>query len=237
MSSTSAEVIKGTCPNCGTGMRAFVRCRHTVEHPDDGDGTSASDTGLILECCGCATVYFRHDFWFSEWDEVVDHPITGEPSLRPGIRHTYWPPPAARRRPAWLDRVQERDTKLTELLHEMYSALDGDLRVLAAIGVRTAFDRATELLGVEPAISFDDKLMRLVDDGRISGDEKKILAVLVDAGGAAAHRSWRPRRDQLDTMLDAIESFLHRALIVKDGIAKLEAAVPAKQKRRHGKQH
>lgn len=139
---------------------------------------------------------------------------------------------ARREEAAWLDRVQERDTKLTELLHEMYSALDGDLRVLAAIGVRTAFDRATELLGVEPAISFDDKLRRLVDDGRISGDEKKILAVLVDAGGAAAHRSWRPRRDQLDTMLDAIESFLHRALIVKDGIAKLEAAVPAKQKTR-----
>jgi len=37
---------------------------------------------------------------------------------------------------------------------------------------------------------------------------------------------------QLDTMFDAIESFLHRAFIVKDGIAKLEASVPAKQKRR-----
>ncbi|MGV3518718.1 MAG: DUF4145 domain-containing protein [Luteitalea sp.] len=98
-------------------------------------------------------------------------------------------------------------------------------------------EKARAIQGVEPAISFDDKLRRLVDDGRIGGDEKKILAVLVDAGGAAAHRSWRPRRDQLDTMLDAIESFLHRALIVKDGIAKLEAAVPAKQKRRPGNQN
>lgn len=173
---------------------------------------------------------------FSEWDEVVDHPITGEPSMQPGIRHTYWPPPAARKRPAWLDRVQERDTKLTELLHEVYSAFDGDLRVLAAVGVRTAFDRATELLGVDPAISFGEKLRRLVDDGRISRDERKILAILVDAGGAAAHRSWRPRRDQLDTMLDAIESFLHRAFIVNQGIGKLEVSVPTKQKRRARKQ-
>jgi hypothetical protein len=233
----SPEVIKGNCPNCGTGTRAFVRCRHTVDHPDDGDGTSASDTGLILECCGCAIVYFRQDFWFSEWDEVVDHPITGEPSMHRGIRHTYWPPPAVRKRPAWLERVQKRDTKLAELLNEMYSALDGDLRVLAAIGVRTAFDRATELLGVDPAISFGEKLRCLVDDGRVSGDEKRTLAVLVDASGAAAHRSWRPSRDQLATMLDAIESFLHRALVVNDGIGKLEASFPAKPKRRRaGKQ-
>lgn len=235
MSSTSPEVIKGNCPDCGAGKRAFVRGRHTVEHHDDDDGTSASDTGLLLECCGCTTVYFRHDFWFSEWDEVVDDPITGEPSMRRGIRQTYWPRPTARKRPTWLNRVQERDAKLGELLDEMYSALDGDLRVLAAIGVRTAFDRASEILGVDPAISFDEKLGRLFDDGRVSDDEKKILAVLVDAGGAAAHRSWRPRRDQLDTMLDAIESFLHRTFVVKDGIAKLEASVPAKPKRKKSK--
>src|SRR5438309_1209540 len=85
------EIIRGHCPNCGSGRKAFSRGRHEVEHVDDGDGTSANDTGMILECCGCERVYFRRDYWFSEWDEIVDHPISGEQTMRRGIETTYWP--------------------------------------------------------------------------------------------------------------------------------------------------
>jgi hypothetical protein len=49
----------------------------------------------------------------------------------------------------------------------------------------------------------------------------------VDAGSAAAHRGWRPNHEELNTMIDVVESFLHRSFIVGDGIKKLKAAVPA----------
>jgi hypothetical protein len=225
------EIIKGHCPSCGKSRKAFIRAKHVVEHPDDGDGTSASDTGMILECCGCERVYFRRDYWFSEWDEVVDHPVSGQPMMQHGIQTSYWPSEIARTRPKWLDALRARDKSLGLLLDEMYSALDADLRVLSAIGARTAFDRASELLGVDPAIRFQEKLDSLGVNGKISLDEEKTLEVLVNAGSAAAHRAWRPAPDELNTMVDVVESFLHRSFVVGDGIAKLKASVPAKPKR------
>ena len=230
--SSEDKIIKGHCPNCGSGRKAFVRASHVVQHPDDGDGASASDTGMILECCGCERVYFRRDYWFSEWETIVDHPVTGQPMLEGGTETTYWPSVIARQRPKWLDPLRDRDNSLGLLLDEMYSALDADLRVLAAIGARTVFDRASELLGVDAAISFQKKLDSLGANGKISLDEEKTLEALVDAGSAAAHRAWRPQPDELNTMMDVVESFLHRSFIVGDGIAKLKASVPEKPQRK-----
>jgi hypothetical protein len=172
----------------------------------------------------------RH--WFSEWDEIVDHPVSGQPMIRPGVETIYWPSVIKRARPKWFDALRERDNSLGLLLDEMYSALDADLRVLAAIGARTVFDRASELLGVDEGLSFQEKLDRLAADGKTSLDEAKTLQALVDAGSAAAHRAWRPQPDELNTMIDVVESFLHRSFIVGDGIAKLRASVPEKRRRK-----
>lgn len=184
---------------------------------------------MILECCGCEEVYFRKDFWFSEWETIFDDPMTGEPRMEGGVETSYWPAPVRRKRPKWLEKT---DRDLGKLLNEMYSALDNDLCVLAAIAARTVFDRASQLLGVDAADSFKEKLDRLSADGKISGDEKGILHVLVDAGSAAAHSGWRPQVDELSTMIDVVESFLHRSFIVGGGIKKLKASVPAKPRRK-----
>ena len=120
---------------------------------------------------------------------------------------------------------------LGNLLTEMYDALATDVRVLAAIAVRTAFDRASEKFGVDPGKSFKDKLDYLSCFGHIGYDEEHVLRVLVDAGSAAAHRAWRPSTDELHTMVDTLESFLHRSFVIGDGIKKLKAAVPPKPPR------
>ena len=206
------QIVKGHCPNCGS-RKAYGRCEHVVELSGEDDGTSASDTGMILECCGCERIYFRRDFWISEWD-------TNET--------VYWPAPVRRQRPNWFQKIQESERDLGMLLEEMYAALDNDLRVLAAIAVRTVFDRASELLEVDPALPFEKKLERLRDDGTIGVDEEKSLRVLVDAGSAAAHRGWRPKADELSTMVDLVEAFLHRSFVLGDGIEKLKASVPAR---------
>jgi hypothetical protein len=186
---------------------------------------------MILECCGCERVYFRREYWFSEWETIGEHPVTGEPTLEGGVETTYWPAPITRQRPKWLDGIEEADRDLGNLLREMYAALDNDLRVVSAIAARTVFDRASELLGIDPAIRFQEKLHSLGANGKISIDEEGTLLVLVDAGSAAAHRGWRPKPEELNTMIDVVESFLHRSFIVGDGIAKLKAVVPPKPKR------
>jgi hypothetical protein len=114
---------------------------------------------------------------------------------------------------------------------EMYDALAGDLRVLAAIAARTVFDRSSEFLGVDPALTFSQKLDKLGGDGKIGVDEHNILEVLVDAGSAAAHRAWRPSTAELGTMIDVVESFLQRSFVLGDGIKKLKASVPPKHQR------
>jgi hypothetical protein len=186
---------------------------------------------MILECCGCERIFFRRDYWFSEWEMIVDNPYTGKPQMEGGVETTYWPAPVKRKKPEWIDDIAKADKTLGKLLFEMYAALNNDLRVLAAIGARTAFDRSSELLKIDAALTFKGKLDELVAIGKVSKDERAILEVLVDAGNAAAHRGWTPKSTELSTMMTIVEAFLHRAFILGDGIQKLKAAVPPKPTR------
>jgi len=233
MSEPASAIIKAHCPDCGGQRNAHVRGEHLVKGSDDDDGTSWSDTGRILECCGCSRIFFRRDFWFSEWETLGEHPITGEPRMEGGFKTTYWPAPVTRQPPKWVHNIEEGDRDLGSLLSEMYAALNNDLRVLAAIGARTAFDRSSEILGVDPSLTFRDKLNELVTLGKVSKDERDTLSVLVDASSAAAHRGWRPKPEAINTMLDVVETFLHRSFILGDGIKKLKAAVAGKPPRNH----
>jgi hypothetical protein len=94
----------------------------------------------------------------------------------------------------------------------------------------TVFDCSSEELGIDPGLTFDKKLAELQAKGKISVDERDTLRVLVDAGSAAAHRGWRPEIEELNTMMDVVETFLHRTFTLDDGIKKLKAAVPARSK-------
>jgi uncharacterized protein DUF4145 len=220
------KVIEAHCPDCGGMRKAYVRGEHVAEGSDDDGVTSWSDTGRILECCGCSRIFFRRDFWFSERDTEGEHPVTGEPRTERGVETTYWPAPAARKPPKWVNNLEAVDWELFRLLSEMYTALNNDLRVLAAIGARTVFDRSSELLGVPPKFTFAVKLRELCCQGKVSKDEHDTLGVLVDAGSAAGHRGWRPKPEELNTMMDVVETFLHRSFVLGDGIKKLKASIP-----------
>jgi hypothetical protein len=206
----------------------FVRGKHAVHHQDTESPTSATDTGMILECCGCQRVFFRRDYWFSEWETIGENPYTGQPQLEGGTETTYWPPPVQRKPPEWSDKIAKADRVLGRLLSEMYTALNSDLRVLTAIGARTAFDRASELLNVDPALRFDQKLDALVSLGKVGTGERETLGILVDAGSAAAHRGWMPKAKELRTMITIIEGFLHREFVLAERLKRLKAAVPPK---------
>lgn len=183
---------------------------------------------MILECCGCELVFFRRDFWFSEWETIGENPRTGQPQLEGGVETTYWPAAVKRKLPDWIDKIAKADKILGKLLSEMYAALNNDLRVLAAIGARTAFDRSSQLLKVDPNLTFSAKLDALVTMGKVGPDERGTLEVLVYAGSAAAYRGWVPNSEQLNTMMRIVEAFLYRAFILDARLQKLKAAVPPK---------
>ncbi|MBJ2153874.1 DUF4145 domain-containing protein [Paracoccus sp. IB05] len=109
---------------------------------------------------------------------------------------------------------------------ELYSGLDNGLSTLAGIGIRTCFDRATELVKVDTNLSFARKLDALFADGRIGSTEKDILVALIDAGSAAAHRGWSPSSGDLRTMMDVLEQFIHRTFFLRHESEQLRGRVP-----------
>jgi hypothetical protein len=129
--------------------------------------------------------------------------------------------------PDWTHELQDRE--LFALLEELYGALNNEYMVLAAIGVRTAFDIATESLGIDSSLSFADKLRQVQLQGHVGPQEKEALEVLVEAGSAAAHRAWKPTHDQLAAMMDALESFLKRAFLTNRKMRALKGAVPPRR--------
>jgi hypothetical protein len=131
---------------------------------------------------------------------------------------------AGRPAPDWIHELE--DKVLSALLEELYGAFNNEYRVLAAIGARTAFDRATETLGINPSLTFAQKLNKAQSDGLVGANERNALEVMITAGSAAAHRGWRPSQDTLTAMMGALESFLHREFVTNRKLVAIKGAVP-----------
>lgn len=216
----------GHCPSCGA-ERADVVAEHKEEYrsPD----FDADTYYQVLECRGCGAHYFKSSSSNSEdYHYYYDHEIGSE--AREHIETiNYWPPAAKRKPPEWADEIRFEDRILGSLFDDVYTALSNNLGVLAAIGMRTVFDRASELLKIDPAKTFQQKLDELKAGDHITEKEKTVLGALIDAGSAAAHRGWQPKPKQLDAMMTILEAFLHRAFLLEDIGAELGKGVPKRQ--------
>jgi hypothetical protein len=224
----SEPSLKGYCPTCSAERFADAVAVHE-ERWDEGP-FSYCRRHSILKCRGCQTVYVERA---DSCDDDVEylHDETGEVETFYPERKSYWPAPTQRAAPSWI-HVLESDPDLKALYDELYAALNGDLRVLAAIGVRTVFDRVSESLGVDPALPFDKKLADLKAKGKIGGDELALLDILTNAGNAAAHRGWRPSPQDLETLVATLEAFLYRTLVLDNEVKALGQGVPRKPKPR-----
>jgi hypothetical protein len=223
------ETTKGHCPTCGAERYADIVCQHVEKSENEETGIWGERTFYILKCRGCEAVYFRKDHQHSEeWDH--DHnPRTGEVETYYPVQTTYYPALSKRSVPDWNWRLSIIDHDLDALTTELYRALDADVSVLAAVGVRTVFDRASQLLGIDPELNFAEKLEALVRSGAIGTGERDNLKALTDAGSAAAHRGWKPSLTALNTMMSILENFLYRNFILKGDAASLSEAIPARR--------
>jgi hypothetical protein len=238
----SRGIVRGHCPNCDADRNAEVLAEDTVEEEDKLHGFWAKSSYSILRCLGCDRRYIRHGEVCSEDAELHFDPATGEAYQEIEERVTYWPTSAsssqkARRvRPAWLGlglvhQIFEQGfafdyPALATLLTEVYTALDNDLQTLATIGIRTVFDCASQLLGCDADQNFAEKLKVLTARNKISGEEKEILSTLTDAGSAAAHRGWKPTESDINSLMDALEHFLHRAFVLTHELRRVKENIP-----------
>lgn len=222
--------FKGHCPHCGPGRRADVVGHYQRRNNDEENGVWSEIDYRILRCRGCEGAYFQTDEVVSDYPDVSFNLRTREYEDHTPHKITYWPAPSKRKKPDWSSKLFAVDNDLNSLFDDVYVALNNDLRVLSAIGIRTAFDRASELLNVDPAKNFAEKLKDLVKLGKIGESERGTLAILTDAGSAAAHRGWKPEPKQLGTMMGIIEAFLYRNFVLDPEVKSLKKYVPPKQK-------
>tara|TARA_R110002124_G_scaffold74589_6_gene200179 strand:- start:4805 stop:5551 length:747 start_codon:yes stop_codon:yes gene_type:complete len=229
--------VKEHCPTCDGERTCDIHGHVYVPwHWEDRQGNSMSGgvDHSLLQCRGCETVFYLDDSWNeNDVDHWYDHngKTQGE-AVRTKVTH---PRPENRTKPVWFDAIGKIDAQLQYILDEMYVAYNNQAYILTAIGLRTALDRGTEVLSIDPAKTFAEKLAELQSGGWIGATEHDILGVITDAGNAAAHRGWSPDETDATQLLDAMEVFLQRAFIVGQKALSIRNNIPAKPRRKKAK--
>ena len=230
---TQLPTKRAHCPECdGERVCDIHGSTKTVWDWSDNRGNSFNGGAdhTLLQCRGCEVVFYEMSSWDSEsidWDYDYEGNTIGKYDR---INSTY-PKPASKSKPLWLSTVEKIDAQLSHILDQVYIALDNECFILAAVGLRTALDRATEFLKIDPAKTFVEKLDALRTGGWIGNTEHEILEVIAEAGNAAAHRGWEPDATQIRHMVTAMEVFLQKAFIVEKKALEVKGSIPPKPKR------
>jgi hypothetical protein len=228
-----AEPVDAHCPTCDGNRSCDVH--GTVYKPwhwenRQGDTVDGGVHHSLLECRGCHTIFYEKSSWNSE---DIDYWYDDEGNSQGEERKTKetHPQPNIKNKPAWIGKLYKVDEQLFAILGEMYTAYYIKSYILTAIGLRTALDRATEVLGIDPAKTFKEKLIALKDGGWIGDTEKDILGVVTDAGNAAAHKGWSPDANDVELLLSAMEIFLQKAFVNGKKALDIKASIPEKPSR------
>lgn len=227
MSSFGEEAQRrAPCPNCGREQRVSTLYEHINEWDYDDGMVSGTNEYYVFRCKGCETVIFcqssahseeRVDYYNRQGKHITEYPF----------KKTYWPvaPKIGSNRLPLIDLLLIHENT-SNLLRQVYIAIDSNLNVLAAIGARTTFDAASEYLGIDQDLSFEEKLEMLRTQAYISGKEKGTLEVLINAGSAAAHRGWAPTGNELDTIIKILNGFIDTNMLRPCKVNELKGAIP-----------
>lgn len=225
--------MKAACPRCDGERNCQILGTHDEpwDWTDGRHSTNGQVDHRLLKCMGCETVFYWRSSWDSEdWDgrigangeEEIYHPVTVT---------TYPSPEKADKRPDWIWNVSTIDPQLATILSQTYDAYDAGALILAAVGLRTALDRATEFLKIDPGLSLEQKVKGLRERGFIGETEGNILATVVEAGSAAAHRGWSPDAAEFRTLLTALEQFVGRTVVSGQSALEIKAKIPPRHPR------
>ncbi len=246
MESKIGQKRKAFCSNC-KGER---NCEIKGHHRESGSDHYIQwwTNWYLLVCCGCDHVFAEAVSSDSESCYQVGEYPDGEPEYEQDERISSWPARFKRDRPNWFESLQksikhDRAHDFQSCLLQVYEALDHDLNVLAAIGIRTTFDVASEILGIDPDQQFKVKLNEMEKNNFITPSQRDDFEVLINAGNASAHRGWVPSFSDLDPLMETLEHFINDQFIrpelmrkAAEGVAKMKGKVPPKGSKKQNKQ-
>jgi Domain of unknown function (DUF4145) len=223
------DVRRAPCPSCNREQRVDTLYERQDRWSDEDADIQGISEYYVFQCRGCENVFFSRSRSNSE-DVYEFTNDNGEYEREYPFTKDYFPQtPKHQPRHGLGFYLQVNAPKMSSLLLETYRAVDAGLNTLAAIGTRTTFDSASEYLGIDTELSFSDKLEELRRSGKISGQQKGILEVLIDAGGAAAHRGWKPSDLELSTLLGILEDFIDNNFIKPLNVDRLKKNIPLRR--------
>jgi Domain of unknown function (DUF4145) len=197
-------------PDDSTPERCFCnQCLRATWHQilaseargEDNDGFRTSDEYQIIECKGCGRVSYRTRSWNSDMTDFDG----------PYYHHVYYPPLVSRKAPEWLN---ELPGDVQSVLGEVYVALHAGSRYLATVGARTVLDMLiTDKIG--DIGSFTQKIQKLEHGGYITNAEAQLMAAVIDAGSASAHRGYAPNSKDLGHVMDILEAILDKLYVAE----------------------
>ena len=237
-------IRKAHCFECGGIRRCRIRGKFTIGENDEYSQYWSSTSWYILECRGCGYTFVQTSTINSE-EYSPNYDNTGQIFYEHDELLAYWPALSKRQRPDWIKKSNADlldAEKLKDALTELYGALDNGLSMLAAIGIRTCFDIASEVLNIDPGLTFAEKLDALVAAKHIRQMDRDRLETAVEVGNATAHRGWKPLADDLDTMAQVLEEFVsdtfvqpRRRKALDEKAAKVRGTVPPRPGRKKKK--
>lgn len=211
------SIKKARCPSCGGSRNC--RVKGYFEEPGFGEGDelwSYLDYYLLV-CQGCSNAFLQiEERWSEDFSNIMAIDKEYFKDYKPTI--VTWPSPLKRRIPERFKKYGDHifynySVLLSRMLEEVYEAYDKELLILASVGIRTCFDIVSTSLGIDPNLSFAKKLGKLLEGGHVTQIEKDILAVLVEAGNASAHRGWSPQSQDVSILLNILENFIENTII------------------------
>jgi len=228
------KTFQAHCPRCNGERKCEIHGALDLpwERSDDRHLMYGQVDHKLARCCGCEEVFYHKSSWDSEdWDGEY-HPVTGEQIMIFPVKNLTYPAPEKKsQKPDWAWNIYKIDPQLHTILDETYQAYEVRSFILASVGLRTAFDRATELLKIDPALNLEEKVQELRKNGFIGETEAMTLGVVANAGNAAAHRAWSPSQEEFQTLLTTLEQFVHRTIVSGKSALSIAQKIPARPPR------
>jgi hypothetical protein len=140
-----------------------------------------------------------------------------------GFEDVYYPSPISRKRPNWL--FLDVDADLSDLLVEVYQAIDADQHRLAAMGIRALLEQVM-IRKVGDQGTFEKNLDAFQEGSYISFMQRDAMQSVLEVGHAAIHRSFKPNAKELSTALDILEGVFAPIFAHPARASQLEKRIP-----------
>jgi hypothetical protein len=213
------NLMMAHCNACGGTRRHEVLHseRSTWEDYDEDDTPMAQgwDQYDMLRCRGCDEVRLRHTSYSS---------VDGASAVR------YYPPSISRRTPRWAAMALFHGIPevVGDLIGEIYVAVQNDSPRLAAMGIRALLEHVM-IEKVGDLGKFGRHVQAFQQAGYLPAKQAESLETILDAGHATIHRSWKPAKGDIQTLLDITESIIETVYIHGRRVEALRKRVPARE--------